>query len=59
VLPEDGDRILKNKEDGVLVKDKTIDNVQKRNICRNLVGPESCPDRINIDIAACGPVVRQ
>jgi hypothetical protein len=40
VLPEDGDRIqspklcvLKNKQDGVLDKDKMMDNVQKHNIC--------------------------
>jgi hypothetical protein len=40
VLPEDGDRIqspkrcvLKNKQNGVLDKDKTMDNAQKHNIC--------------------------
>jgi hypothetical protein len=40
VSPEDGDRIqspkrcvLKNKQDGVLDKDKMMDNVQKHNIC--------------------------
>jgi hypothetical protein len=43
VLPEDGDRIqfpkrcvFKEKRDGVLNKDKTMGNVQKRNICRIL-----------------------
>jgi hypothetical protein len=42
VLPEDGDRIqspkrcvLKDKHEGVLDKDKTMDNVQKRHICKN------------------------
>jgi hypothetical protein len=40
VLPEDGDRIqspkryvLKEKQDDVLDKDKTMDNVRKRSIC--------------------------
>jgi hypothetical protein len=39
LLPEDRDRIqspkrvLKNKQDGVLDKDKMMDNVQKHNIC--------------------------
>jgi hypothetical protein len=40
VLPEDGDRIqsprrcvMKNKQDGVLDKDRTMDNVQEHNIC--------------------------
>jgi hypothetical protein len=40
MLPEDGDRIqspkrcdLKDKEDDILDEDKTMDNVQKRNIC--------------------------
>jgi hypothetical protein len=40
VLPEDGDRIqspkrciLKYKQDGVLDKNRTMDNVQKHNIC--------------------------
>jgi hypothetical protein len=39
VLPEDGGRIqspiryvLKNKQDGVLDKDRTMDNVQKHSI---------------------------
>jgi hypothetical protein len=43
VLPEDKDRIqspkpcvLKNKEDGVLDKDRTMDNVQKNNIRTNV-----------------------
>jgi hypothetical protein len=43
-LPEDGDRIpspkrcvLKNTQDGVLDKDKTMDNVQKHNICTNVL----------------------
>jgi hypothetical protein len=41
-LPEDGDRIqspkryvLKNKQDGVLDKNRTMENVQKHNICTN------------------------
>jgi hypothetical protein len=41
--PEDGDRvqfpkrcILENKQDGVLDKEKTMDNVQKRNVCTNV-----------------------
>jgi hypothetical protein len=40
VLPKEGDRIqspkrrvLKNKQGGVLDKDKSLDNVQKYNIC--------------------------
>jgi hypothetical protein len=43
VLPEDGDRIqstkrcvLKKCEDGVLNKDRTMDKVQKQNICINV-----------------------
>jgi hypothetical protein len=44
-LPEEGDKIqslkrcvLKNKQDGVLDKDRMTDNVQKHNICTvNLV----------------------
>jgi hypothetical protein len=41
VLPEDGDRIqspkrcaLKKKRNDILDKNKTMDNVQKRNICK-------------------------
>jgi hypothetical protein len=44
VLPEDGDRIqspklyvLKYKQDGVLNKNRTMDNVQKHNICNKRV----------------------
>jgi hypothetical protein len=29
--------VLKQKQDDILNKDKTIDNVQKRNICTNFV----------------------
>jgi hypothetical protein len=43
VLLGDGDGILspkscvlKNKQDGVLDKDRTMDNVQKHNICTNV-----------------------
>jgi hypothetical protein len=44
VLPEDGDRtqspkrcVLKNKQDGVLDKDRTMDSVNKQNICPHYV----------------------
>jgi hypothetical protein len=43
VLPEDGDRIqspkrcaLNDKQDEVLDKDETMDNVQRRNICSRI-----------------------
>jgi hypothetical protein len=43
VLPEDGDRIqspkrcvLKHKQDEILDKDETMDNVQKHNFCTNI-----------------------
>jgi hypothetical protein len=48
VLPEGGDRIqspkrrvLKNKQDGVLDKDKTMDNVKKHHISTNIPSPQT------------------
>jgi hypothetical protein len=48
VLPEDGVRIqypkrcvLKDKQDDVLDKEETMDNVQKRNICRWYLAKET------------------
>jgi hypothetical protein len=48
VLPEGGDRIqspkrcdLKHKQDDILDKDQTMDNVQEPNICTNLPSSEN------------------
>jgi hypothetical protein len=55
--PKDGNRIqspkgcvLKNKQDGVLDKDKTMDNVQKHSICTNVPSSQTFRSYLHVEV---------